>query len=129
MARAGDDGGLAPLLGAGLPVNLTNDQGDTLLILAAYHQRAAVVRLLLDHGADVERENDNGQTALGSAVFRQNLAIAERLLAAGAGPRTGARSAVDVAEFFQLTAMQDLLAAEPVDTAHSADAAAGKADR
>jgi ankyrin repeat protein len=101
------------LLGAGLPVNLTNDKGDTLLILGSYHQHPAVVRTLLDHGADVERVNDNGQTALGSATFRQNREIVELLLAAGAGPRTGARSALDVARFFNLHELQEILEASP----------------
>ncbi|MCW2524641.1 MAG: ankyrin [Frankiales bacterium] len=105
-ARAGEVAALAELLAAGCPANLTDGKGDSLLILAAYHQRSEAVQLLLDHGADVERVNDNGQTALGSAVFRQDELIVELLLAAGADPRTGERSALDVAEFFNLESMK-----------------------
>jgi hypothetical protein len=37
LARDGGTEELAANVDAGLPVNLTNDKGDTLLILAAYH--------------------------------------------------------------------------------------------
>ena len=108
-ARNGDTQRLQELLAAGCPANLTDNKGDTLLILAAYHQRLETVELLLAAGADVERVNDNGQTALGSAVFRQDEAIVRSLLAAGADPATGQRSARDVAASFGLTAMQEML--------------------
>ena len=86
MARNGDTAQLTGLLQAGLPVNLTNSAGDTLLILAAYHAHPDLVRALLDHGADTERVNDRGQTALGAAVFRQSEPCVSALLAAGADP-------------------------------------------
>lgn len=109
LARAGDDRHLAELLDAGVPVNLTNAAGDSLLILAAYHDHRAVVRDLLRRGADVERVNDRGQTALGAAVFRRSAENVRALLAAGADPDTGARSARQVAAFFGLDDMTRLL--------------------
>lgn len=112
-ARAGDVPAMSQLLALGAPPNLTNERGDTLLILAAYHCHADMVRLLLQHGADVERVNDNGQTALGSAVFRRAADIVAVLLDAGADPDTGPRSARVVAEFFDLPDMQALLPAAP----------------
>lgn len=108
-ARAGDVRHLREHLDTGRPVNLTNDRGDTLLILAAYHAQPEAVELLLARGADVDRVNDNGQTALGAAVFRQSAEIVTRLLAAGAGAGVGPRSARDVAGFFNLPEMLDLL--------------------
>jgi len=108
-ARAGETDNLVTAVRAGVPVNLTNAGGDTLLILAAYHGHAATVRALLDLGADTERVNDRGQTALGAAVFRQSEEIVESLLAAGADPYAGGRSAFDVATFFELPAMLALL--------------------
>lgn len=108
-ARSGDVDRLAGLLEAGCPVNLTNDRGDTLLILAAYHVQEPVVELLLSRGADVDRVNDNGQTALGSAVFRRSTGIIARLLAAGAGIDVGPKSARSVARFFELDDMRVLL--------------------
>ncbi len=58
LARAGDTARLDEAVGAGLPVNLTNEAGDSLLILAAYHDHPDTVRALLDRGADTARVND-----------------------------------------------------------------------
>ena len=72
LARAGATDDLAAQIDAGLPVNLTNDKGDTLLILAAYHAHPDTVAALLARGADPGRANDRGQTALAAAVFRRS---------------------------------------------------------
>lgn len=109
LARTGAVEQLRDMLDAGVPVNLTNAAGDSLLILAAYYRQAAVVDLLLDRGADVERVNDRGQTALGAAVFRQDEPIVRALLAAGASPDHGAQSARQVADFFGLTGLRRVL--------------------
>ena len=108
-ARNGLTDDLERNLGAGLPPNLTNDKGDTLLMLAAYHDHPDAVRALLAAGADTSRVNDRGQTALGAAVFRQNEATVRALLAAGAEPDAGGPSAREMATFFQLPEMQALL--------------------
>jgi uncharacterized protein len=109
MARGGDTGTLADLLDGGLPVDLTNDKGDTLLVLAAYHGHPDTVRELLAHGADTARANDRGQTALAAAVFRQDAETATALLDAGADPAHGAPSALETARFFDLPRMTELL--------------------
>ena len=44
-------------------MNLTGGTGDSLLILATYHDHPDTVRMLLERGADTERVNDRGQTA------------------------------------------------------------------
>ncbi|MEO6503567.1 MAG: ankyrin repeat domain-containing protein [Jatrophihabitantaceae bacterium] len=113
LARHGRTERLAELLDGGVPVNLTNAAGDSLLILAAYHCQDETVRLLLDRGADTARVNDRGQTALAAAVFRQATAIVEMLLAAGADPHHGGRSAVEIATFFDLEEMLGLLRQPP----------------
>ncbi len=115
LARQGQTARLAELLDAGVPVNLTNAAGDSLLILAAYHDHRDTVRMLLARGADTERVNDRGQTALGSAVFRRSADVVEQLLGAGADPQHGGRSAMEVAQFFQLSEMIALLHQRPVD--------------
>ena len=110
LARSGDTEILAQRLDAGMPVNLTNGSGDTLLILAAYYKQPATVELLLGRGADSARVNDRGQTALGAATFRREVEIVQSLLAAGADPHAGGPSAVQIAEFFDLPDMTELLA-------------------
>ena len=109
MARAGDTDDLLEAVRAGVPANLTNGKGDTLLILAAYHQHEGTVNALLEAGADPDRVNDNGQTALMSAVFRGNEAIVRALLAAGASRTAGAHSAADFARVFERTDLLPLL--------------------
>ena len=109
LARGGATEDLTGYLDAGVPVNLTNDKGDTLLILAAYHSHPDTVGLLLDRGADHSRANDRGQTALAAAVFRQSSETVTRLLAAGADPDAGGPSARATAAFFDLPAMLELL--------------------
>ncbi len=113
LARGGHTDELVAYVDAGVPVNLTNDKGDTLLILAAYHQHAGTVAALLARGADHSRVNDRGQTALAAAVFRQSAEAVRHLLDAGADPDAGGPSARATAAFFELPAMTELLAGHP----------------
>ena len=113
LARGGHTEELVAYVDAGVPANLTNDKGDSLLILAAYHQHPATVAALLERGADHSRVNDRGQTALAAAVFRQSAEAVRHLLAAGADPDAGEPSARATAAFFDLPAMTDLLAGHP----------------
>jgi len=109
LAREGETEELARRVAAGVPVDLTNAGGDTLLVLAAYHAHEDTVRMLLAAGADHARVNDKGQTALGAAVFRRAAPIVTELLAAGADPELGRQSGVAVAQVFELPEMLDLL--------------------
>lgn len=112
LARSGAAEELSGQLTAGLPANLTNAKGDTLLILAAYHNHPATVAVLLDYGADPGRVNDRGQTALAAAVFRKNAESVGLLLEAGADPAGGSPSATETAAFFDLPEMGALLRGE-----------------
>ncbi len=107
MARTGDAASLASYVDAGVPVNLTNEKGDTLVMLAAYHGHADAVRVLLERGADVDRLNDRGQSPIAGAVFKGEEAVVRALVEAGADPRAGHPTAVDAAVMFE---RPDLLA-------------------
>jgi ankyrin repeat protein len=109
LARSGDMAQLGAYIDAGLPINLTNDKGDTLLMLATYHDHPEAVAELIARGADATRINDRGQTALAAAVFRQSPESVGLLLSAGADPLSGAPSAVEMASFFNLPEMAALL--------------------
>ena len=111
LAREGRTDDLRAVVERGVPVNLTGGTGDSLLILAAYHDHPETVGMLLEHGADPDRVNDRGQTALGAAVFRRSEASTRLLLAHGADPHAGGRSAVEIAAFFGLDEMAALLRA------------------
>lgn len=108
LARRGDAGTLAAYVDAGVPANLTNDRGDTLVMLAAYHGHTEAVTALLTRGADPNRSNDRGQTPLAGAVFKGEDEVVRALLSAGADPRRGQPSAVDTARMFGRDALLDL---------------------
>lgn len=107
LARHGDTDRLAAYVDAGVPANLADDRGDTLLMLAAYHGHADSVRALLERGADCDRANDRGQTPLAGAVFKGERDVVAALVEAGADPAAGAPSAIDAARLF---GRQELLA-------------------
>ncbi|MFE9868211.1 ankyrin repeat domain-containing protein [Streptomyces sp. NPDC005506] len=100
LARRGETETLAAYVDAGVPANLTNDRGDSLLMLAAYHGHPEAVTALVGRGADPDRANDRGQTPLAGAVFKGEDAVIEALLAAGADPAAGTPSALDTARMF-----------------------------
>ena len=85
-ARQGDTEMLRPMLEAGMPVELKDGKGNTLLMLAAYHGNAQTVEILLEKGAEPDARNDRGQTPLAGVAFKGHLSVARLLLAAGADP-------------------------------------------
>ncbi|MCX2183963.1 ankyrin repeat domain-containing protein [Streptomyces sp. SKN60] len=108
LARTGDAATLAAYLDAGVPANLSNEKGDSLVMLAAYHGHAEAVTALLARGADADRANDRGQTPLAGAVFKGEDAVIRALLAGGANPEAGTPSAVDTARMFGKTELLEL---------------------
>jgi uncharacterized protein len=100
LARSGDTGPLVEYVRAGVSANLTNDSGDTLVMLAAYHGHADTVRALLAEGADPNRVNDKGQSPIAGAVFKGETDVVRALLDGGADPTAGHPSAVDTAHMF-----------------------------
>ncbi|MCX4588025.1 MULTISPECIES: ankyrin repeat domain-containing protein [unclassified Streptomyces] len=108
LARQGETEALAAYIDAGVPANLTNDRGDTLVMLAAYHGHAPAVEALLARGAEPDRANDRGQTPLAGAVFKSEDAVIRVLLAGGADPKAGTPSAVDTARMFGKTDLLEL---------------------
>ncbi|MEU2496353.1 ankyrin repeat domain-containing protein [Streptomyces sp. NPDC007883] len=111
MARRGDTEALAAYVDAGVPANLTNDKGDSLVMLAAYHGHAGAVTALLARGADADRVNDRGQTPLAGAVFKGEDEVVRALLGGGADPEAGTPSAVDTARMFGKTDLLELFGA------------------
>ncbi|KAL7781397.1 ankyrin repeat-containing domain protein [Trichoderma afarasin] len=100
-ARKGEVAVFEQALPAGLPPNMTNEKGDTLLMLAAYHGHADLVKLLIQHGADPNRVNDRGQSPLAGAVFKKEDEVIEVLLEGGADPDYGKPTAMECVSMFQ----------------------------
>ncbi|MFJ4714837.1 ankyrin repeat domain-containing protein [Streptomyces sp. NPDC088785] len=111
LARRGETEALTAYVDAGVPANLTNDRGDTLVMLAAYHGHAPAVTALLARGADANRPNDKGQTPLAGAVFKGEEAVIRALLAGDADPTAGTPSAVDTARMFGKAELLELFGA------------------
>ncbi len=105
LARNGDTEGLEEYLDAGVPATATNEAGDTLVMLAAYHAHAEAVALLLARGGDPNQANGKGQTPLAGAVFKGAADVVRALLAGGADPAAGFPSAIDAARMFGKTEM------------------------
>lgn len=102
-ARNGDEELLLPMLAAGMPVNLADAKGNSLLMLAAYHGHVALVRVLLEKGAAPDQRNDRNQTPLAGVAFKGGLAIVKLLVAHGADPRAdqgGGRCPIHFAAMF-----------------------------
>ncbi|MFC5958771.1 ankyrin repeat domain-containing protein [Streptomyces pratens] len=111
MARSGRTEELVAYVDAGVPANLTNDRGDSLVMLAAYHGHADAVRALLERGADVDRINDRGQSPLAGAAFKGDTEVVKALLQGGADPAAGTPSAVDTARMFARAELLELFGA------------------
>lgn len=84
QARHGETAALRSMIEAGLPVNLEDPKGNTLLMLAVYNGQHETSEMLLRVGAVVDRRNHRQQTPLGGAAFKGYVAIAESLLDHGA---------------------------------------------
>lgn len=82
----GDVAQLTSLLAAGADPNLTNADGWTPLMFAAFGSEAGIVDRLAAAGADVDQRARDGSTALMKAVLWRNAAIAIALLRHGADP-------------------------------------------
>ena len=113
LAREGLTGELLANVESGVDVDLTDDKGDTLLLLAAYYSHPHTVAALVKAGADVDRVNARGQTALAAAAFRGDVVSTRALLAAGADPRLGDPDAIETARFFERSEVLSLLLEAP----------------
>jgi len=100
MARQNDPT-LLQYLSAGIPPNLTNSEGDTILMLAAYHGHAGLVDGILAAGADVNALNGRGQSPLSGAVFKDHKEVVEVLVKHGADIRIGRPDSVQTAGMFK----------------------------
>ncbi|GAA1995820.1 MULTISPECIES: ankyrin repeat domain-containing protein [Nocardioides] len=100
LAREGHTERLLAYVEAGVPVDLTDAAGNTLLMLAAYHGHAATTSALAARGADVDRLNDRGQSPLAGAVFKGEDDVVAALLALGADLDAGSPTARATAEMF-----------------------------
>jgi ankyrin repeat protein len=101
LAPAGETERLVAYVDAGVPVELTDATGNTLLMLAAYHGHAPTVQALIDRGDAPDRVDDRGQTPLAGAAFKGKDHVVAALVAAGADPDAGTPTARETAQMLR----------------------------
>lgn len=112
LAREGNTATLKQYMDAGVPKNLTNHSGDTLLMLTSYHGHAETAKMLLDAGADPNSLNGRGQSIIAGAVFKGYEDVVKVLFEAGADVMCGQPNAVDCARMFKRESLLELFGAE-----------------
>ncbi len=84
FARYNNHQELQKMLDAKLPVDLQDDKGNSLLMLATYNGSFECAKMLIEYGADVDLKNDKGQTPLAGVCFKGNFEMVKLLVKAGA---------------------------------------------
>jgi len=87
-AESGDTAKIAESLNQGIDVNVTDEHGQTALMVAADEGHVDTVKLLLQHKASPDLQNRLGGTALMLACFKGHLEVITELLKAGADVNT-----------------------------------------
>lgn len=107
LARVGDTPELLAFIEHGLPVDVTDPDGNTLLMLAAYHGHRETVQALLSQGADPDRRNARDQSPIAGALFKGADEVVAVLREAGADLDAGTPSARAAATMFGRTYLLD----------------------
>lgn len=100
FAREGMTEELVGFLDHGLPCDVQDAEGNTPLMLAAYHGHPATVQALVEHGADVDRRNNRNQSPVAGALFKGEDEVVRLLIGAGADLDAGTPTARDTAAMF-----------------------------
>jgi ankyrin repeat protein len=100
LAREGRTAELLEFLDHGLPVDVADRDGNTLLMLAAYHGHADTVEALVGRGADVDRRNGRDQSPVAGALFKGEDSVVRILVGAGADLDAGTPTARAAATMF-----------------------------
>jgi len=100
FAREGMTDELAGFVEHGLPIDVQDDDGNTALMLAAYHGHAETVRMLAERGADVDLRNNRNQAPVAGALFKGEDEVVRVLVGAGADLDTGTPTGREAAVMF-----------------------------
>ena len=102
-ARSNDFTEVVDMLGEGMPIDRTGENGYTALYVATNKNHTDIVTVLLGNGADVNVQNDYGWTPLHTAAENNNADIMITLLERGADSsikNIRGETALDVARLF-----------------------------
>ena len=107
LARQGETDELREFIHHGLPVDSADGDGNSMLMLAAYHGETATVMMLLELGADPDLRNNRDQSPIAGALFKGEHDTVRVLRDAGADVDAGSPSARATAEMFNLQHLLD----------------------
>lgn len=107
LARQGRTADLSELVQRGVPVDVQDADGNTMLMLAAYRGHLETVRTLVALGADVDLRNARDQSPIAGALFKGEDEIVAELRAAGADLDAGTPSARATAALLGASALLD----------------------
>jgi hypothetical protein len=74
------------LVEGGADINITNDYGDTAIMVAIEYRHHAIFEYLLDRGANINIINEDGNTALDMAKYYDSDAVELLVARGGTGP-------------------------------------------
>ena len=80
----GDIEAVQILVNEGLPVNVSDEDGDPLLHEAIWRNHPEIARILIDAGADVNAKDSSGEPMLYTAIWRGRIEALKILINAGA---------------------------------------------
>ncbi|WP_439070512.1 ankyrin repeat domain-containing protein [Serratia nevei] len=110
-ARIGDGDVIESFITAKYNLNVQDENGNSAVILAAYHGHQVTVMKLLNSGADPCLQDKHGNTALMGAIFKGEVKIARLLIAAKCNPDTRNNAGQTAAMYASLFKQHALLAA------------------
>ncbi|WP_044417097.1 ankyrin repeat domain-containing protein [Halarcobacter anaerophilus] len=119
FARSGETKTLKSMISAGINVNLSDEKGNSLLMLASYNKNYNCTKMLLEQKADIDKRNDRGQTPLGGVCFKGDLNLVKLLLSYGAdidSDNGGGRTPLMFAAMFGHKEIVDFLIQKGADT-------------
>ncbi len=128
VVRSGNTPEVVRLLAAGANIHAKDQNGRTLLHLAALYGRCAEIELLIQNGAKVDAKGKGGQTPLFATALAGNKDAAESLIANGANVNakdnlqsTALHRAVKLNNFVSLFMSKDRIDFVELLFAHGAD--------
>lgn len=100
LAREGRTRELLEFTDHGLAVDVADHDGNSLLMMAAYHGHTDTVAALIARGADIDLRNARDQSPLAGAMFKGEDDVARLLIGAGADLDSGTPTARQAAAIF-----------------------------
>lgn len=91
-------------------INKANSNGNTVLMIVAYHNKIETVQYLLSYpNIAVNQQNKQGETALIDAIVAENQSIIELLLDAGANPKIANNNGLTPLELAEQMGDQEII--------------------